>query len=133
MQIPIEDIEIKKRVREDLGDLTKLMDSMRAYGLINPVVVSTQQELIAGRRRLEAARRLGWKTIEAHVVDTESLVDKLEMELDENIHRRNLTAMELANAYSRLEKLKDPGFFRRLLWGLSSFFRKITGIFRKNG
>ena len=131
MQIPLEEIVVKKRVREELGDLSKLMESMRAYGLINPILINTRKELIAGERRLESAKRLGWKTIEAHMVERDSGVDQLEMELDENIHRRNLTAMELANAYSRLEKMKNPGFFRRILNALGSFFSKIIGIFRR--
>lgn len=131
MQIPIDDIVIKKRVREDLGDLSKLMESMRAYGLMNPIVINTRQELIAGQRRLESAKRLGWKTIEAHIVERESAVEQLEMELDENIHRRNLTAMELAGAYSRLDTLKNPGFFRRIFQALGTFFSKIFGIFRR--
>ncbi len=131
MQVPIDDISVKKRVREDLGDLSKLMESMRAYGLMNPIVINTRQELIAGERRLESAKRLGWKTIEAHIVERDSTIDQLEMELDENIHRRNLTAMELANAYSRLDKLKNPGFFRRIKMAIVRFFRGITSIFRK--
>jgi ParB family chromosome partitioning protein len=129
MQIPIEDITVKKRVREDLGDLSKLMESMRAYGLMNPIVVNTRQELIAGQRRLESAKRLGWKTIEAHIVERDSAVDQLEMELDENIHRRNLTAMELANAYAKLDRLKHPGFFRRILQSIGRFFSRVFSIF----
>ena len=132
MQIPIEDIVVKKRVREDLGDLSKLMESMRAYGLMNPIVINTRQELIAGQRRLEAAKRLGWKTIEAHIVERSSSIDQLEMELDENIHRRNLTAMELANAYSKLDRMKNPGFFRRVLQAIRNFLSRIAGLFSKS-
>ncbi|MFP4619181.1 MAG: ParB/RepB/Spo0J family partition protein [Spirochaetaceae bacterium] len=131
MQIPIEDVVVKKRVREDLGDLSKLMESMRTYGLLNPIVINSSHELIAGERRLESARRLGWKTIEAHIVDRDSQVDQLEMELDENIHRRNLTAMELASAYSKLEHLKNPGFFRRIFNAVTGFFRKIFSVFKR--
>lgn len=131
MQIPIEDVVVKKRVREDLGDISRLMESMRAYGLMNPIVINSTHELIAGERRLESARRLGWKTIEAHIVDRDSQVDQLEMELDENIHRRNLTAMELAAAYSKLEHLKNPGFFRRILNAVSGFFRRFFSIFSR--
>jgi ParB family transcriptional regulator, chromosome partitioning protein len=131
MQVPIEDVLIKKRVREDLGDLSKLMESLRSYGLMNPIVINTKYELIAGERRLESARRLGWKTIEAHIVERNSGIDQLEMELDENIHRRNLTAMELAGAYSRLERLKNPGIFRRILLAIGRFFSRFFGLFSR--
>jgi ParB family chromosome partitioning protein len=114
-------------VRQDLGDLTKLMESLRANGLINPILVNSNRELIAGHRRLEAAKRLGWQYIEATVTEAESDAELLEKELDENIHRRNLSAMELAEGYARLEKLQNPGFFRRIWMAIVRFFRRIFG------
>ncbi len=127
MQIPIEEIVIKRRIRQDLGDLSKLMESLKAYGLMNPILINSNRELIAGRRRLEAATRLGWKNIEAHIVDTGSDVDELEMEIDENLHRRNLSAVELAEGMSRLERLKNPGFFRKIYLAIARFFRRLFG------
>ncbi|MFW5727548.1 MAG: ParB N-terminal domain-containing protein [Spirochaetia bacterium] len=127
MQIPIEDIVIKRRIRQDLGDLSKLMESLKAYGLMNPILINSNRELIAGRRRLEAAQRLGWKNIEAHIVDTSSDVNELEMEMDENLHRRNLSAVELAEGMSRLEKLRNPGFFRKIFMAIARFFRRLFG------
>jgi ParB family chromosome partitioning protein len=113
MQIPVEEIVIKRRIRQDLGDISKLMESLKAYALMNPILINSSRELIAGRRRLEAAKRLGWK--------------KLEMEIDENLLRRNLSAVELAEGMSRLEKLKNPGFFRKILNAISRFFRRVFG------
>ena len=127
MQIPIEEIVIKRRIRQDLGDLSKLMESLKAYGLMNPILINSNRELIAGRRRLEAAQRLGWKNIEAHIVDSSSEVNELEMEIDENLHRRNLSAVELAEGMSRLEKLRNPGFFRKIFMAVARFFRRLFG------
>ncbi len=127
MQIPIEEIVIKRRIRQDLGDLSKLMESLKAYGLMNPILINSNRELIAGRRRLEAAQRLGWKNIEAHIVDSSSDVNELEMEIDENLHRRNLSAVELAEGMSRLEKLRNPGFFRKIFMAVARFFRRLFG------
>lgn len=127
MQIPIEEIVIKRRIRQDLGDISKLMESLKTYGLMNPILINSSRELIAGRRRLEAAQRLGWKSIEAHIVDSGSEVDELEMEIDENLHRRNLSAVELAEGMSRLEKLKNPGFFRKIFLAIARFFRRLIG------
>ncbi len=127
MQIPMEEIVVKRRIRQDLGDISKLMESMKAYGLMNPILINSSRELIAGRRRLEAARRLGWKNIEAHIVDSGSELNELEMEIDENLHRRNLSAVELAEGMSRLEKLKNPGFFRKIFMAIARFFRKLFG------
>lgn len=127
MQIPVEEIVIKRRIRQDLGDLSKLMESLKAYGLMNPILINSNRELIAGQRRLEAAKRLGWKNIEAHIVDTGSNIDELEMEIDENLHRRNLSAVELAEGMSRLEKLRNPGFFRKIFLAIARFFRRLFG------
>ena len=127
MQIPIDEIIIKKRIRQDLGDLSKLMESIRNYGQINPILINSKRELIAGQRRLEAIKRLGWKNIEAHVTDTSSPINELEMEIDENLHRRNLSAMELADGINRLEKLRNPGILRRIFAAIARFFRRLFG------
>ena len=127
MQIPIEEIVVKKRIRQDLGDLSKLMESLKAYGLMNPVLINSSRELIAGRRRLEAARRLGWKNIEVHIVDSSSEVAELEMEIDENLQRRNLSAVELAEGMSRLERLRNPNIFRKIWRAIARFFKRLFG------
>jgi ParB family chromosome partitioning protein len=101
------------------------MKSMQSYGLLNPIILNRQNELIAGHRRLESAKMLGWRTIQAIVLDKESELEKLELELEENLHRRNLSADELSDGYSRLEKLKNPGFFARLWEAIKRFFRRL--------
>ena len=56
MLVNIDDIKIKKRVRKDLGDLDALKNSLRTYGLLNPITITRDYELIAGERRLQAAK-----------------------------------------------------------------------------
>jgi ParB family chromosome partitioning protein len=125
MQMRIEDIIIKKRVRKDLGDLGQLADSLRKYGLLNPIIVDRENRLIAGQRRLEAARQLGWKTISVVLLDRESKIEKLEIEIEENLQRKEFTTDELADAYIRLDKAKNPGFFLRIWLFLKRIYRKI--------
>lgn len=141
MQILISDIKIKKRVRKDLGDIEMLKESLSHYGLMNPITVNSQYELVAGHRRLEAAKSLGWSTIEAIVVDTKDKLLQLELELEENIQRKQFTDSELIDGYEALEKLRNPSFFRKLMMKLQGFFikvfdkkeaRKIEKV-RKNG
>lgn len=127
MDIQLDKIIIKKRIRKDLGDLRSLMKSMRTYGLMNPVIVNNRMELIAGQRRLESAKQLGWQTIPTIIVNKESDLEKLELEIEENLHRRNLTADELAEGYKRIDKLKNPGFFRRIFRAIANFFRRLFG------
>lgn len=127
MQIPVHDIIVKKRIRQDLGDLSKLMESIRTHGQINPVLINSNRELIAGQRRLEAIKRLGWKNIEVHITDVSNELGELELEIDENLHRRNLSAVELADGISRLDRLKNPNIFRRILRAIVRFFRMLFG------
>jgi len=135
VQIEIDKIIIRRRVRQNLGDLATLMDSLRRHGLLNPVVINSRNELIAGHRRTEAARRLGWSTIEVRVVDGEDQADLVEMEIEENTQRKDLTSDELAEAYLRLDKLRNPNFLVRIWRAIVRFFAAIrdwiTGRHRK--
>jgi hypothetical protein len=58
------------RYRSTLGDLTALMRSMASEGQLQPILVLDNHELLAGERRLEAARRLGWADIKAYTART---------------------------------------------------------------
>lgn len=121
MQLPVSAIRIEKRVRNDLGELGPLMESMRKHGQLNPVVITADDELIAGHRRLESARRLGWACVEAVRLDQLGPVEKLELEMDENILRKDLTPEEIREGNERLEKLRNPSLFTRI----GAFFRRM--------
>lgn len=127
MEVELDKIIIKRRVRKNLGDLASLMDSLRRHGLMNPVVVTEDLELIAGHRRVEAAKRLGWTVLEVRVVDGREKADLVEMEIEENTQRKNLTTDELADAYLRLDRLRHPSFIRRILRAIVEFFRRLFG------
>ena len=132
MLINIEDIKIKKRVRKDLGDLEALKNSLRIYGLLNPITLNSKYELIAGERRLQAAKQLGWTNINAVILSNISDVDELEMELEENNQRKEFTDQELLEGYRRLEKLKNPGFWRRLWKLIQKLFSGLKNLLFKN-
>jgi ParB family transcriptional regulator, chromosome partitioning protein len=123
MKLPLDQIKVKKRVRMQLGDLQPLMDSLDARGLMNPVTVNSSYELIAGHRRLESARRLGWDMIEVRIVDARDELGMLELELEENLHRLDFTALELAQARARIEKLRNPNLLRRVWLALVRLYR----------
>lgn len=125
MQVAIDQIKVRNRVRKDAGDIEALAASLSAHGLLHPIVLGRDNELIAGGRRLAAAKRLGWKTISAVIVDVEKKADKLELELEENVQRSALSYMELEEGYVRLERLRRPNIFRRIWEALRSFFRRL--------
>ena len=125
MRMSVHDIVIKTRIRRNLGDIGALMESMKKFGLMNPIVINTEKELIAGHRRLESARRLGWSDIEVVILEKDDEAEKLELEIEENVQRKNLTPDELADAYERLERLRNPGLLKRILDWLRALFRTL--------
>lgn len=135
MTISPDSVVIKKRIRKDLGDIDGLMESMRRHGQFHPIIITRRYELIAGYRRLQAARRLGWTGIQAVIVDRESEDMKLEIEIEENIQRQNLSADEIAAAMERLHRLRNPGPLRRIwnvLLRLLRLLRRVFGRRRSN-
>ncbi len=131
MLVQIKDIKIKKRVRKDLGNLEDLKDSLRTYGLMNPITLNSKYELIAGERRLQAATQLGWTSINANILDNISEVDQLEMEIEENNQRKEFTDAELMEGYKRLQRLRNPGFFYKIYLFFKHLFEKIAELFNK--
>ena len=132
MLVKIEDIKIKKRVRQNLGDMDALKESLRMYGLLNPITLNDNNELIAGERRLQAAKALGWTNINAVVLSNITPAEQLELELEENNQRKEFTKEELLEGYRRLEKLRNPGIFMKFINAIKKFFLWIAGFFKKN-
>ena len=123
MRVSIEDIVVdKKRIRRNTGDLTTLMQSMKKHGLLQPIIISdSDYTLLAGYRRLTAAKQLGWTEIDVRTVKADSKLDRLEIEIDENEARKNFDFEELAKAKARREKLSRPSIFKRII----NFFKKV--------
>jgi ParB family chromosome partitioning protein len=93
------------RVHFDEEALSELTASIRAIGLLQPVLVRPAKdgrfELIAGERRWRAASRAGLSVIPAIIRVTDD-VSSVEQALVENLHRQDLTALEEAAAYQQL-------------------------------
>ncbi|HRZ25598.1 MAG TPA: ParB N-terminal domain-containing protein [Spirochaetota bacterium] len=130
MKIKISEIKVRKRIREDMGDLTELRESIRNRGLINPVVINQKRELLAGYRRLMAVRELGWKEIECRTMPTRTKVEKLCIENDENIGRKDFTEGEVLKYNEMMEYLSATGLKKIKLF-LILLVKKIKAWFRK--
>ena len=128
MQVQINDIKVKKRIRKDLGDISSLADSLKKYGQISPIIITKKNVLVAGERRLEAAKSLGWKTINATIADVSGTLAKLEYEVEENVQRQAFSPQEEADARKKLYKLRNPGFFMRIWNAIVNFFKRLFGI-----
>jgi ParB family chromosome partitioning protein len=84
-------------------DLTELADSIRVNGVVQPIVVrpaGSGYEVIAGERRIRAAKEAGLETIPA-IVRQATDQELLELALVENIHRSGLNPIERAKAYQK--------------------------------
>jgi ParB family chromosome partitioning protein len=128
MQVPIKNIIVKKRIRQDMGDIPGLAESLKRYGQINPIMVTRKNVLVTGGRRLEAAKYLGWKTINVVVVDITGKLAHLEYEIEENIQRQDFSGEEVIQATQEINKLKNPGFFRKIWNAIMKFFKKLLKI-----
>lgn len=92
--------------RRRLSGTADIAASMAEVGLINPISVTSEWVLIAGLRRLEAAKSLGWDTIAAVVKPIEGLQAEL-AEIDENIVRNEPNALERADLLKRRKEVYE--------------------------
>lgn len=111
---PIDRIVIGDRVRKDMGDLDALMASIRAVGLLHPVVIKPDGTLVAGHRRVEAVKRLGQAQIPVTVIDAHDL---LRAERDENEARKDFTRSEAVAIARMIEEQERPLALQRLREG----------------
>lgn len=91
-------IDRDHRQRRTLTKIDELAGSMRQYGLIHPIVVTRDNRLVAGERRTEAARILGWTHITCQYTDEIDPRVLRCLELEENIKRTDLTWQEVCLA-----------------------------------
>ena len=125
MLVRIEDIKVKKRIRKEMGDISALADSMKRFGQISPILINQKNFLIAGERRLEAARSLGWNSINAAIAEIPDDLTILEYEIEENLQRMGFTKEEFEEAHRKLDRLRNPSLFRRMLAAIKRFFKRL--------
>ena len=110
-EIPLELVRPNRqqpRTAFDPEGLSELAASISRHGVLQPIVVSADAdgyELVAGHRRVLAARLAGKTTIPAVV--REEVGDRLELALIENLQRSDLNAIETARAYKLLMETYD--------------------------
>ncbi len=109
--VPVESVvpnPRQPRTRIDPEELKELAESIREHGIIQPLIVSRAPEdnqyiLIAGERRLEAARLANLQSIPV-ILRQVSDQDRLELALIENVQRSDLMPLETAEAYRQLNE-----------------------------
>ncbi|MEZ5165684.1 MAG: ParB N-terminal domain-containing protein [Acidimicrobiales bacterium] len=110
----IDEITVGDRIRNDLGDLDELMTSIQTVGLLHPIVVDPNLNLIAGARRLAACTELGLETVPIHIAaSTADAVTRLRAERDENTARRDFTVSEALALQAKLARIERDDARRR--------------------
>lgn len=107
MILKINDVKIGQRVRDEYGDMEALAESIKEHGLLHPIVVDSDYNLIAGCRRLLACERVGWTEIEAKVLKNISEKELRVLELEENIRRKDLTELEKSKNLVELAEIRE--------------------------
>jgi DNA methylase/ParB-like nuclease domain len=105
--IKISDIIVGTRHRRDLGDISALATSIATIGLLQPPAITPDGNLVAGMRRLEAVKHLGWTSIPVHVVNNmDEALQAIRGERDEDIQRKSFSVTECVSLGRELERLE---------------------------
>ena len=96
-------LQTSNTLRITSDKVEELMDSISKIGLLSPIIVRpviAGFEIVAGNRRFNACRKLGWKKIPSHILE---LDDKsaFEVSIIENVNRRTLTFIEEGRAFKK--------------------------------
>ena len=99
-----------ERIRKENGDIAELLESIKTKGQIHPILVTRTAEsgleLVAGRRRLLACMA-GKLTVHAVVKESMTDLELRELELEENIMRKDFTWQERTQGIAELHALKQ--------------------------
>jgi len=112
----IKAIKIPKRVRIEMGDIDDLAANIKEKGLIQPISIDKDGNLLAGGRRFLACKKLNHKTIPVVIREIKGSTDAKEIELFENIYRKDLEWAERARLEKEIFDLKmkvDPNWSGR--------------------
>lgn len=114
--------------------LHSLADSIKKYGMIQPIIVNKiekknekgivcEYQIVAGERRWRASKILGLKQIPA-IIKEQTNKEKLEIALIENVQRKNLNPIDKAEAFDRLKR--EFGLLDKEIAKLSGLSREVV-------
>ena len=130
-KISVDKIKVSDRVREDYGDMETLKNSIKKYGLLNPVIIDEKYNLIAGARRLRAAKELNHTEIDASIIDKPERIVQFDLEMQENLVRKDFTEEEIHKSIEMKKRLLRKPFFTRIINWLKSLWEAVLAFFRK--
>jgi ParB-like chromosome segregation protein Spo0J len=112
MKLPISEIKVTQSIRFDFGSIQALAENIAEFGLLHPLVINENHELIAGYRRLKAVELLGWIEVPVTIISPADELKKFDTSLHENYRRKDLSPLEFCDAIlerrHRWEKIHGP-------------------------
>ncbi|WP_339307631.1 ParB N-terminal domain-containing protein [Paenibacillus sp. FSL R5-0519] len=130
MLIDTNKIKVSDRIRKDFGGIEELAKDIEQNGLINPIVVTPDYQLIAGERRLRAHQYLGRKEVVVRVMEISDFEHQLRLEISENEHRKEFTFSERVEWAKRLEDVERIKAKERMAGGKEIVPEQPTGQVR---
>lgn len=106
--VPLEQIAVNRagRQRRELTKIDELADSIQRLGLIHPLVVTRDLELVAGERRYWALKSLGWTHVSVQFVEDLEPTKLEAIELEENIKRQDISWQDQVMALRKYHALR---------------------------
>lgn len=129
MLIEINQIKVTDRIRKDFGNIEELAADIEANGLINPIVVTPDFQLIAGERRLRAHFFNKAEQVLVRIMDINDAEHQLRLEISENEHRKEFSFSERVEWGKRLEQIEKIKAKERMI-GKENFPEQETGQVR---
>ena len=104
--ISIADITVANKYLRTNTDVDTLIKSIEQIGVINPLVINSKNQLIAGGRRYSALKEMGWDEVPCVIVDEGELKEEL-ISIDENLVRKSLNELEFENCLLRGKEIYE--------------------------
>ena len=131
MKADINSIVITKRIRKEVLGIEELAEDIVKHGMLNPITVMSENSgkfrLLAGLRRLEAARLLNWEQVDVNIISPADAEAALLIEISENEQREPFTYSEKMDFARLLEEIETAKARERMVQG-----GKISGNSNKN-
>jgi DNA modification methylase len=105
LQLDPDVVVVEGRSRKTFEGIEELAQSIKEHGQIHPIRITSDMKLIAGERRLRACKLAGLK-VEAVIKENCSAIELKELELRENLDRKDMTWQERIAGLAELDSLK---------------------------
>lgn len=131
-EILVESIITGVRRRTDLGDIEALAKSIADIGLLHPITIMPNAELVLGLRRLAAVKLLGWPTVPVEVIETlEEAFERTAIDSQDDIECRVMTPGDKVWLGMTLERVDEPAARKRRLENAQRNAKIRTGALSK--